>query len=58
MNGDANVGFWNVNVVESGDYEVRLRRWPIESGAAIQDIDTRTLTQKLKTLGAVYEYRP
>ncbi|MEM0897781.1 MAG: arylsulfatase [Verrucomicrobiota bacterium] len=35
VNGDANVGFWNVNVVESGDYEVRLRRWPIESGAAI-----------------------
>ncbi|MGB7328241.1 MAG: arylsulfatase, partial [Rubripirellula sp.] len=35
MNGDANTGFWNVNVVEDGDYEIRLRRWPTESGAAI-----------------------
>ncbi|TWU51170.1 arylsulfatase [Rubripirellula reticaptiva] len=35
MNGDANTGFWNVKVVEDGDYEIRLRRWPTESGAAI-----------------------
>ena len=30
--GDA---FWYVNVVEDGDYEVRLRRWPEESDKAI-----------------------
>ncbi|QDT04507.1 Arylsulfatase precursor [Rubripirellula lacrimiformis] len=35
MNGDANTGFWNVNVVEDGDYEIRLRRWPLEADAAI-----------------------
>ncbi|MDA8743604.1 arylsulfatase [Rubripirellula amarantea] len=28
-------GFWHVNVVEAGDYEIRLRRWPVESGFAI-----------------------
>ncbi len=35
MNGAENTGFWNVNVVESGAYEVRLRRWPAEADAAI-----------------------
>lgn len=34
-NGDGNTGFWNVKVIESGDYEVRLRRWPAEADAAI-----------------------
>ena len=33
--GKQNTGFWNVKVVEAGDYEVRLRRWPEEAGAAI-----------------------
>ena len=28
-------GYWNVHVVAAGEYEVRLRRWPRESGAAI-----------------------
>ena len=28
-------GFWNVNVVADGDYEIRLRRWPVESDSAI-----------------------
>ncbi len=37
MNGDENTGFWNVKVVEDGLYEIRLRRWPEESGAAIAD---------------------
>ncbi len=35
MAGDANTGFWNVNVVEDGVYEIRVRRWPRESDAAI-----------------------
>jgi arylsulfatase B len=35
MTGEENTGFWNVNVVEAGDYEIRLRRWPEEAGAAI-----------------------
>ncbi len=35
MTGEENTGFWNVNVVESGKYEVRLRRWPEESDLAI-----------------------
>ncbi len=35
LNGDGNTGFWNVNVVEAGEYEIRLRRWPEESNAAI-----------------------
>ncbi len=35
MNGEENTGFWNVNVVEAGEYEVRLRRWPEEADAAI-----------------------
>ena len=33
--GEGNTGFWNVKVVQSGNYEIRLRRWPEESGAAI-----------------------
>ncbi|MEZ6125532.1 MAG: arylsulfatase [Planctomycetaceae bacterium] len=28
MNGEGNTGFWNVMVHETGDYEIRLRRWP------------------------------
>lgn len=35
LNGDANTGFWNVKVVEDGDYEIRLRRWPETVDAAI-----------------------
>ena len=35
MTGEKNTGFWNVNVVEAGDYEIRLRRWPIEADTAI-----------------------
>ena len=35
MTGDKNTGFWNVNVVEGGDYEIRLRRWPEETGKPI-----------------------
>ncbi len=30
VNGKANTGYWNVNVVEDGEYEFRLRRWPEE----------------------------
>jgi len=30
MTGEKNTGFWNVNVVEDGDYEIELRRWPRE----------------------------
>ena len=29
--GKRNTGFWNVKVVEDGEYEIRLRRWPEES---------------------------
>jgi arylsulfatase B len=28
--GDANTGFWNVEVVTDGTYEIRVRRWPRE----------------------------
>jgi arylsulfatase B len=35
MGGDRNTGFWNVSVVEAGEYEIRLRRWPREAGAAV-----------------------
>jgi len=28
-------GFWNVRIVADGEYVIRLRRWPAESGAAI-----------------------
>ena len=35
VNGDRNTGFWNVNVVSAGKYEVRLRRWPEELDRAI-----------------------
>ena len=31
----ASTGYWNVHVIAAGDYEIRLRRWPEESGAAI-----------------------
>ncbi|MDG2124777.1 MAG: arylsulfatase [Verrucomicrobiales bacterium] len=34
-NGDKNTGFWNVKVVEDGDYEFRLRRWPEEADLPI-----------------------
>ncbi len=30
-----NTGFWNVEVESAGDYEIELRRWPKESGTAI-----------------------
>ncbi len=35
MGGKANTGFWNVNVVADGDYEIRLRRWPEEVAAEL-----------------------
>ena len=35
VTGEGNTGFWNVNVVEAGEYEIRLRRWPQEAGDAI-----------------------
>ena len=35
MKGDAVTGFWNVNVVADGEYEIRLRRWPEETDKAI-----------------------
>ncbi len=28
-------GYWNVNVIAAGEYEIRLRRWPEEADAAI-----------------------
>ena len=28
-------GYWNVNVVAAGPYEIRLRRWPEEADTAI-----------------------
>ena len=28
-------GYWNVEVVQAGEYEVRLRRWPVEANAPI-----------------------
>ena len=33
----AMTGFWNVKVVEDGEYEIRLRRWPVEADRAIND---------------------
>jgi len=30
-----NTGFWNVEVEEAGDYEIELRRWPVEANTAI-----------------------
>lgn len=38
MNGKSNLGFWNVNVTEAGDYEVRLRRWPETTGLALNAV--------------------
>ncbi len=35
VTGERNTGFWNVKVVESGEYEIRLRRWPQEADLAI-----------------------
>jgi arylsulfatase A-like enzyme len=35
QNSKAVTGFWNVKVVADGNYEVRIRRWPVETGAAI-----------------------
>jgi arylsulfatase A-like enzyme len=35
MTGKGVNGFWNVNVVSDGKYEIRLRRWPEESNSAI-----------------------
>jgi len=30
LTGNRNTGFWNVFIHEAGDYEIRLRRWPLE----------------------------
>jgi arylsulfatase B len=35
MAGDENTGYWNVEVIEEGEYEFRLRRWPESVDAAI-----------------------
>ncbi|MHC4995812.1 MAG: N-acetylgalactosamine-4-sulfatase, partial [Planctomycetota bacterium] len=35
LNGAQNTGFWNVNVTSSGNYEIRLRRWPQNINLAI-----------------------
>ena len=35
MSGEENTGYWNVNVVRAGEYEIRLRRWPREAATAI-----------------------
>lgn len=35
MTGKGNTGFWNVQIHEDGDYEIRLRRWPEEIDLAI-----------------------
>lgn len=35
MTGPENTGYWNVNVVTAGEYEIALRRWPVEAAAAI-----------------------
>ncbi len=35
MTGADKTGYWNVKVVEDGDYEFRLRRWPAEADTAI-----------------------
>ena len=32
-----NTGFWNVNVHQAGTYEIRLRRWPEETDAGINE---------------------
>ena len=29
------IGYWNVNVIAAGEYEIRLRRWPEEADAGI-----------------------
>ena len=33
--GERNTGFWNVNVHQAGDYEIRLRRWPQQADIPI-----------------------
>ncbi|GAB5444562.1 MAG: arylsulfatase [Fuerstiella sp.] len=35
VNGAKNIGFWNVHVYQSGRYQIRLRRWPETTDAAI-----------------------
>jgi len=35
INGKGSTGFWNVNVTQTGKYQIRLRRWPEETGYAI-----------------------
>ncbi len=35
INGQQQTGYWNVNIVGEGDYEIRLRRWPLETGLPI-----------------------
>ena len=35
LKGQGNTGYWNVDVVAAGDYEIRLRRWPEEADLPI-----------------------
>ena len=35
FNGEKNTGYWNVDVTQEGEYEIRLRRWPREAATAI-----------------------
>jgi hypothetical protein len=34
-------GLWKLEAVASGTYEISLRRWPLESGLAFQDIPNK-----------------
>ena len=37
VTGRANTGFWNVEVVKDGSYEIEIRRWPGELNATIDE---------------------
>lgn len=44
-------GFWSIEVVEGGDYEISLRRYPIESGLAINATTPGISVEELPGLG-------
>ena len=37
VTGARNTGFWNVNVVEDGTYEIEIRRWPKEANKFLDE---------------------
>ncbi|WP_366183660.1 arylsulfatase [Flavobacterium ovatum] len=49
-NGSMGLGYWNVDIVEEGNYEIELRRYPVESKLALNAVAKGISKQELPGL--------